>query len=126
MTGADLLRRLALEPPPVESGAPRAPLSGLLGGLTSDLAAAVREALSAGDAELLVPWLDRVHLWPGMASGLAVAAEVAAHLLTTTTTEPPPRASPSPAVASRQPLPSRPQPRSGFDAPLSLPPITGS
>lgn len=81
MKGSDLLARLAIPIPSVElSGGTAAPMARLLGATTSDLCAATRAVLRGEGVDQLITAIDRAAIWPPMAAGVRVAAEVAAHV----------------------------------------------
>jgi hypothetical protein len=81
MKGTDVLAALAIPVPGVAvTGGSCAPLQKLLTGNTVALATATREALDGGPIDPLLAQIDRAALWPAMASGVRIAAEVAGHL----------------------------------------------
>ena len=92
MKGSAVLAALMIPPPDVEfSGGTKAPLSRLLTGHTVALASAARAALDGGPLDPLLEQIERAAIWPPMAAGVRVAAEVAGHL----------------SIARRQPIPQR-------------------
>ena len=82
MNARTALQRLAIPVPTPELNSSTAPLGRLLAGLTADLAAATRAALSGGGqaSDDLIAAIDRAAIWPPMAAGVVIAAEVLAHL----------------------------------------------